>query len=101
MSLFDNFIRLQKPNNSDFYKEQHKNECCSLPCFDKVTIDESSNTIKVFGHIKTVQDFLCVKECIEVLVKNRDAKAINIIFEDSYSITSALLGYLLKLKKID
>jgi len=55
----------------------------------------SSNSITIAGNIKSVNDYQDIKTSINDLVNNH--KTINIIIQDSLSITSSVIGYLNKL----
>ena len=55
----------------------------------------SSNSLSIEGNIKSVNDYQEIKTSVNNLVS--DYKDINIIIQDSLSITSSVIGYLNKL----
>jgi len=58
-------------------------------------ITMSSNSLSIEGNIKSVNDYQEIKTSVNNLVS--DYKDINIIIQDSLSITSSVIGYLNKL----
>ena len=55
----------------------------------------SSNSLSIEGNIKSVNDYQEIKTSVNDLVS--DHKEIDIIIQDSLSITSSVIGYLNKL----
>lgn len=60
------------------------------------TILTGPSEITIFGNIKTIEDYLETKKILNDLVEG-GADSITIKIPDSISITSALIGYLLRL----
>jgi anti-anti-sigma regulatory factor len=59
-----------------------------------------SNELTIIGNIKSIEDSLAIKESIHTLQTN-GAKSILIKIEDSFSMTSTVIGLLMKLVNID
>ncbi|QFR48386.1 hypothetical protein FJR48_01050 [Sulfurimonas lithotrophica] len=58
-------------------------------------ISTSGSEVKITGNIKSVSDFQTIKSTLDSVVVNNSS--INLIIEDSISITSSVIGYLNKL----
>jgi len=58
-------------------------------------ITMSSKSLSIVGNIKSVNDYQEIKTSVNSLIS--DYKEINIIIQDSLSITSSVIGYLNKL----
>jgi hypothetical protein len=61
---------------------------------------QGSNEVIIIGNIKSIEDGLKIKETIETLQKN-GAKSIALKIKDSFSMTSTVIGHLMKLVNID
>jgi hypothetical protein len=64
----------------------------------QVSVEE--NSVKIKGNIKSIDDYLTVKNSLQELVDS-GCRSIDICFLDSVSITSSIIGYMLKLINID
>jgi|Wag4MinimDraft_13_1082653.scaffolds.fasta_scaffold01477_2 ABC-type transporter Mla MlaB component len=61
---------------------------------------ENSNTLKITGDVKNIDDYQLLKEnAIEL--RDKGVQSLTIIFADSSSITSSVIGFLLKLVQKD
>ncbi len=58
-------------------------------------ISTSSNTITITGNIKTPGDFQNIKTSVDLLVSQN--KTITVVMENSFSITSSVIGYFNKI----
>ena len=58
-------------------------------------ISTTGSEVKITGNIKSVSDFQTIKSTLDSVVVNNSS--INLIIEDSISITSSVIGYLNKL----
>jgi len=58
-------------------------------------ISTSGSTVTISGNIKSVSDFQTIKSTMDSVVANNSS--VNLIIEDSISITSSVIGYLNKL----
>lgn len=58
-------------------------------------ISTSGSEVKITGNIKSVSDFQTIKSTLDSVIVNNSS--INLIIEDSISITSSVIGYLNKL----
>jgi len=62
--------------------------------------NNGGNELTVVGNIKTIEDSLEIKKAIEGLLQ-RGAKNIVMKIQDSFSMTSTVIGHLMKLVNID
>ena len=62
--------------------------------------NNGGNELTVIGNIKTIEDSLEIKKAIEVLLQ-RGAKNVVMKIQDSFSMTSTVIGHLMKLVNID
>ena len=60
-----------------------------------MTLDTYSNTVKITGNIKTINDFQAIKTALDSM--KTEHESIKIILLDSISITSSVIGYFNKL----
>ncbi len=58
-------------------------------------VSTSSNTLRITGNIKSVNDYQEIKTATDHLVQEH--KEITVIIEDSLSITSSIIGYFNKI----
>ncbi len=58
-------------------------------------ISTSGSTVTISGNIKSVSDFQTIKSTMDSIAANNSG--IDLIIEDSISITSSVIGYLNKL----
>jgi adenosine deaminase len=58
------------------------------------------DTVKIEGNITSIDDYLSIKNVFQDFVNN-GVKEINIFFIDAVSITSSVIGFMLKLINID
>lgn len=56
--------------------------------------------IDIKGNIKTVENYMTIKEEVQKIV-DRGADHLTFIIHDSLSMTSSVIGYLMKLVKVD
>ena len=61
---------------------------------------KSSNELTLIGNIKSIEDSSEIKNAINTLQKN-GAKSILFRIKDSFSMTSTVIGYLMKLVNLD
>lgn len=59
-----------------------------------------SNELTITGNIKSIEDSIVIKETINNLQKN-GAKTIHLRIQDSFSMTSTVIGHLMKLVNLD
>ena len=59
-----------------------------------------SNELSINGNIKSIEDGMAIKEAMNAL-KNQGAKSIQVKIQDSFSMTSTVIGFLMKLVNID
>lgn len=59
-----------------------------------------SNDLTIIGNIKSLEDSMEIKEAINALQKN-GAKSILLRIQDSFSMTSTVIGHLMKLVNLD
>jgi hypothetical protein len=62
--------------------------------------NNGGNELTIVGNIKTIEDSLEIKKAIEVLLQ-KGAKNIVMKIQDSFSMTSTVIGHLMKLVNID
>lgn len=60
-----------------------------------MTISQQGNTVNIEGNIKSIGDFEQIKMALDGMKNVYDSIVLNII--DSISITSSVIGYLMKL----
>jgi hypothetical protein len=60
----------------------------------------NNNELMIIGNIKSIEDGSEIKGAINTLQKN-GAKSIILRIQDSFSMTSTVIGYLMKLVNID
>ena len=58
-------------------------------------LKREGNILNIYGNIKSIEDFEKIKNELEEIKKTSDKIIINIV--DSMSITSSVIGYLIKL----
>jgi len=61
---------------------------------------KSSNELTLIGNIKSIEDSSEIKNAINTLQKN-GTKSIHLRIIDSFSMTSTVIGYLMKLVNLD
>lgn len=61
---------------------------------------ENNNILKITGDVKNIDDYQLIKENA-IKLRDKDAKSLTIIFADSSSITSSVIGFFLKLVQKD
>jgi hypothetical protein len=61
---------------------------------------KSNNDLVITGNIKSVEDSMEIKEAITALQK-KGVKSVLLRIQDSFSMTSTVIGYLMKLVNID
>jgi hypothetical protein len=61
---------------------------------------KGSNELVIIGNIKSIEDSMAIKEAINAL-RNAGNKNILLRIQDSFSMTSTVIGYLMKLINID
>jgi len=59
-----------------------------------------SNELTIVGNIKSIEDSIDIKEAINAL-QNAGAKNLLLRIQDSFSMTSTVIGYLMKLVNLD
>jgi hypothetical protein len=59
-----------------------------------------SNELTIVGNIKSIEDSIDIKEAINAL-QNTGAKTLLLRIQDSFSMTSTVIGYLMKLVNLD
>ncbi|QAR33916.1 hypothetical protein EP073_11025 [Geovibrio thiophilus] len=64
----------------------------------EVSVEENSVNIK--GNIKSIDDYLAVKKSLQDLTDS-GCRSIEVCFTDSVSITSSIIGFMLKLINVD
>jgi hypothetical protein len=62
--------------------------------------DNGSNELTIAGNIKSIEDSMEIKTAVNTLQK-RGAKNIQLRIQDSFSMTSTVIGYLMKLVNLD
>ena len=60
-----------------------------------INITQNGNIIDIEGNIKSIEDFEKIKNELDKVEKSYDSVVLNI--KDSISITSSVIGYLMKL----
>ncbi len=60
----------------------------------------NENTIELIGNVKTIEDYEQIKEVIDSMVNN-GIKDINFKLLDSFSLTSSVIGYLIKIINLE
>lgn len=60
----------------------------------------NENTIEIVGNVKTIEDYEQIKEVIDSMVNN-GIKDINFKLLDSFSLTSSVIGYLIKIINLE
>jgi len=63
-----------------------------------MTLSVASNTIKIDGNIKTISDYAEIRDAVNSLI---NSSTINIEVTNSISITSSVIGLLMKAVKKD
>lgn len=63
-------------------------------------VKEGSNTLNVKGDIKNIDDYQLLKDNV-IELRDKGVDSMTIIFTDSTSITSSVIGFLLKLVQKD
>jgi hypothetical protein len=61
---------------------------------------KGSNELNITGNIKSIEDSLEIKEALNTLQK-KGARSILLRIQDSFSMTSTVIGHLMKLVNID
>lgn len=61
---------------------------------------KGSNELTILGNIKSIEDSMEIKEAINNLLKN-GTKSIFVKIQDSFSMTSTVIGHLMKLVNVD
>lgn len=64
-------------------------------------INGESIDIRVFGTIKTIADGQSIKGTVKRVFEQDNQAVVNLCIEDSFIITSSVIGFLIKLIKID
>ena len=59
-----------------------------------------SNELIIVGNIKSIEDSMEIKEAINAL-QQKGAKSVQLKILDSFSMTSTVIGYLMKLVNLD
>jgi predicted DNA-binding protein with PD1-like motif len=59
-----------------------------------------SSEISIMGNIKSIEDSLEIKNAVSDLQK-KGAKSIHLRIQDSFSMTSTVIGHLMKLVNVD
>jgi hypothetical protein len=62
--------------------------------------DNGGNELTITGNIKSIEDSMEIKKAINAL-KNRGAKSLLLRIRDSFSMTSTVIGHIMKLVEID
>ena len=62
--------------------------------------DNGANELIITGNIKSIEDSIEIKKAINAL-KSRGAKSLMLRIQDSFSMTSTVIGYLMKSVEID
>lgn len=57
--------------------------------------------ITVVGTIKTISDGQAIKDCVKRMFEQDNQAVVNLHIKDSFIITSSVIGFLIKLIKID
>ncbi|GAB1535474.1 hypothetical protein ADMFC3_11050 [Geovibrio sp. ADMFC3] len=63
-------------------------------------INVHDRQVEIKGNIKTLENYMTIKEVVQSMV-DRGADSITFIIEDSLSMTSSVIGYLMKLVNVD
>ncbi|MGE4498509.1 MAG: hypothetical protein AB7E48_11585 [Deferribacterales bacterium] len=63
-------------------------------------INVHDRQIEIKGNIKTLENYMTIKETVQALV-DRGTDSISFIIADSLSMTSSVIGYLMKLVNVD
>lgn len=63
-------------------------------------VHNNSNELAIIGNIKSIEDSMEIKKAISVL-QQKGAKSILLKIQDSFSMTSTVIGHLMKLVNID
>jgi phage-related protein len=63
-------------------------------------ITVQNHNINIKGNIKTIENYMTIKETVQELV-DAGVDSLHFVIEDSLSMTSSVIGYLMKLIKID
>ena len=63
-------------------------------------IKSNENTIEITGNVKTIEDYEQIKQVIDSMVDN-GIKDINFKLLDSFSLTSSVIGYLIKIINLE
>ncbi len=66
----------------------------------RMEINVHDRQIEIKGNIKTLENYMTIKETVQALV-DRGADSISFIIGDSLSMTSSVIGYLMKLVNVD
>jgi len=62
--------------------------------------DNGASELTITGNIKSIEDSMEIKTAISA-VQKRGAKSIQLRIQDSFSMTSTVIGYLMKLVNLD
>jgi anti-anti-sigma regulatory factor len=65
----------------------------------KITINDNNIIIK--GQIRTLNDYLEIRDVIQKIIKTQSYKSILINILDSPTITSSIIGFLIKVINLD
>ncbi len=65
-----------------------------------VAVSVEENNVKIKGNIKSIDDYLAVKNALQELA-DKGVRSIDVCFTDSVSITSSMIGFMLKLINVD
>ncbi len=59
-----------------------------------------TNSFKITGEIKTISDYQTIKNQVQPLVEQGN-KSLTIVIEDAQTITSSIVGYLMKIVNLN
>ena len=62
--------------------------------------DNGGNELTITGNIKSIEDSMEIKKAITTLLK-REAKSIVVKIVDSFSMTSTVIGHMMKVVNLD
>ncbi|MGE4498097.1 MAG: hypothetical protein AB7E48_09475 [Deferribacterales bacterium] len=65
-----------------------------------VEVAVEGNSVHIKGNIKSIDDYLAVKNSLQELA-DKGVRSIEVCFTDSVSITSSIIGFMLKLINVD
>ena len=63
-------------------------------------VNNGSSELSIIGNIKSIEDSIEIKNAINAL-QNKGSKSILVRIHDSFSMTSTVIGYLMKLVNLD